>query len=61
MFSYIIYVKNIQRGNLHGRLQKQREDIIEEQKHGRYIKLNLDGRYKKEELTKIFNDILNNY
>lgn len=42
-------------------LQKQREDIIEEMKHGRYIKLNLDGRYKKEELTKIFNDILDNY
>ena len=43
------------------KLQKQREDIIEEQKHGRYIKLNLDGRYKKEELTKIFNNILDNY
>lgn len=43
------------------KLQKQREDIIEEQKHGRYIKLNLDGRYKKEELEKIFNDILDNY
>lgn len=43
------------------KLQKQREDIVEEQKHGRYVKLNLDGRYKKEELTKIFNDILDNY
>lgn len=42
-------------------LQKKREDIIEEQKHGRYIKLNLDGRYKKEELAKIFNDILDSY
>jgi hypothetical protein len=43
------------------KLQKQREDIIEEQKHGRYIKLNLDGRYKKEELEKIFNKILESY
>jgi hypothetical protein len=42
-------------------LQKQREDITEELKRGRYIKLNLDGRYKKEELTKIFNEILDNY
>lgn len=42
-------------------LQKQREDITEELKHGRYVKLNLDGRYKKEELEKIFNKILENY
>ena len=42
-------------------LQKQCEDITEELKRGRYIKLNLDGRYKKEELTKIFNEILDNY
>lgn len=42
-------------------LQKQREDITEELKRGRYIKLNLDGRYKKEDLTKIFNEILENY
>jgi len=50
--------------NLHKQiamLQKQREDITEELKRGRYIKLNLDGRYKKEELEKIFNDILDNY
>lgn len=42
-------------------LQKKREDIIEEQKRGKYIKINLDGRYKKEELANIFNEILENY